>query len=215
LATSEYVYEKAEKYTYLNPNVYATYRKNLNNHNFKTTVGFQSESQKKRVLSAGRADLIVSSLPVLDLTTSDSDYSIGGEYQKWTTAGFFGRLNYDYDGKYLFEANLRYDGSSRYQRGSRWVWTPSFSLGWNLAQENFMQSVSLIDMLKVRASYGRLANQNTSGWYPTYETINTGTGDGNWLINGTQSNSAWMPEMISSSLTWEKVYTTNLGLERI
>ncbi len=211
---TSYVYEKPERYTYLNPNIFGTYSKTINdNHNIKLMGGFQSEQNKTRSVTAGRADLITDDLPVLDLTTSSDSYDLGGDYQEWTTAGFFGRLNYDFAGKYLVEANLRYDGSSRFQQESRWVWTPSFSLGWNIAQENFMESLDFIDVLKLRGSYGRLANQNTKNWYPTYETIDAYTTNSNWLIDGTQENTAYIPEMISSSLTWEKVYTTNFGLD--
>ncbi len=212
--SQSYDYEYPERYTYLNPNVFTTYSKTIkDNHNFKLMAGFQAEQNKTRSVSAGRADLITDDLPVLDLTTSADSYTLAGAYQEWKTSGFFGRLNYDFAGKYLIEANLRYDGSSRFQRENRWVWTPSVSLGWNIAQENFMESLEFIDVLKLRGSYGRLANQNTDNWYPTYETIDTYTTNSNWLVDGAQVNTAFIPDMISSSLTWEKVYTTNFGLD--
>ena len=74
---------------------------------------------------------------MLDLTTSTDQFELGSEYGRWRNAGFFGRINYDYDGKYLVEGNFRYDGSSRFRRDSRWVWSPSFSLGWNVVREKF------------------------------------------------------------------------------
>lgn len=106
-------------------------------HNFKVLVGFQAEDFKYRNLSANRNDMLVEDLPVLDLTSSQESYGIGGAYQKWRTTGFFGRINYDYDGKYLFEGNIRYDGSSRFRAEHRWVWSPSFSVGWNVDREKF------------------------------------------------------------------------------
>lgn len=81
-------------------------------------------------------------MPYFDVTTgldgqgNPKATEAGGNGKRWKTAGFFGRLNYDYLGRYLAEINMRYDGSSRFRRGSRWQWSPSFSLGWNIAQEN-------------------------------------------------------------------------------
>ena len=97
----------------------------------------QIERQKYRDVSAQRAYMISTDLPVLNLTTSSQSYGISGVVQEWASAGFFGRINYDYAGRYLVEGNLRYDGSSRFSRGNRWILTPSFSLGWNIAREAF------------------------------------------------------------------------------
>ena len=207
--------EEAYNAVYLNPNVYSNYHFTLDNvHNFAATVGFQSESFEKKNVKASRGDLTSWDVPVLDQTTSkDNDrISIAGELQKWRTVGFFGRINYDYDGKYLVEANLRYDGTSRFRRDSRWVWTPSFSLGWNIARESFWEKYQdKINTLKLRASWGTLANQNTNGWYPTYATIELA--QTSWLVNGSQANTAKAPGLISPTLTWEKIYTTNIGLD--
>ena len=211
---NDQVYERSYKYTFLNPNVYTNYSYNINDHNFKGTLGFQSEQYKNRSLNAQRTDMINTDLPVLDLTTNMDNMSIGGNYQDWRTAGFFGRLNYDYNSKYLLEFNLRYDGSSRYRADQRWVWTPSASAGWNIAHEDFWSELrDHIQSFKLRASYGVLANQNTTGWYPTYLTMGTGTSNGNWLINGALPNTASAPGIISSNLTWEKIKTTNLGID--
>ncbi len=213
-STQNQVYEYSYRSTFLNPNIYSNYQFSLNeDHNFTLLGGFQAEQLKQRDLRAQRKDLINPDQPILDLTTNSAP-DIGGNYQNWATAGFFGRLNYDYKGKYLLEANLRYDGSSRYRADQRWVYTPSVSVGWNIAHEDFFASLTdQIQMLKVRASYGALANQNTSNWYPTYTTMGTGSTNSRWLINGARVNTATVPGLVSSSLTWEKVYNTNLGLD--
>jgi len=208
------VSEKSEKQTYLNPNIYTNYNFTLyDKHNIGVMLGFQSEDNKQRYVDAGQYNMTVESLPVLDLTTGETDFTILGQYNTWRTAGFFGRVNYDYNGKYLFEGNLRYDGSSRYREGSRWVTSPSFSLGWNLAREAFMEDINWMDMLKVRFSYGQLANQNTTNWYPTYSTMDIKGGNTYWLESGSKTTSAYMPTLISSTLTWEKIKTTNIGLD--
>ncbi len=211
---NEQVYEYSYKSTFLNPNVYTNYSKTIKEHTISGMLGFQAEQLKYRKMSAQRTDMTVNDLPVLDLTTNNENMSIMGQYQEWSTAGFFGRLNYDYKGKYLAEFNLRYDGTSRYRREQRWVWTPSASLGWNIAREDFWQSlVPDVGALKLRASYGQLANQNTTNWYPTYQTISTGTANGSWLVNGEKPNTASVPGLISQNLTWETIKTMNIGLD--
>ena len=155
---------------------------------------------------------MISGIPTLNTTTSDP--SVTGGPATWSTAGFFGRLNYDYKGRYLFEANLRYDGSSRFTREKRWNLFPSFSFGWNIAQEGFWASMQKhINTLKLRASWGQLGNQNTDNWYPFYQTIPYKTKNGNWLVNGQKTNVAEDPALISALLTWEKNRTWEIGLD--
>ena len=162
-------------------------------------VGFQAEQMNYRDITGARTGLTSTDLPVLNQTTDADSYTLKGQYQSWRNAGFFGRINYDFDGKYLVEANLRYDGSSRFRRASRWVWTPSFSLGWNVARENFWEHLqNYVESLKVRISYGELANQNTTNWYPTYQTIGVTTNGGTWLQGGTLTNVAAVPGLIST-----------------
>ena len=113
---------------------------------------------------------------------------MGGYRNEWATAGFFGRLNYDYKGRYLAEANLRYDGTSRFRRGNRWQLSPSFSLGWNIAQENFWEDFAdVCNQLKFRFSYGELGNMNTNGWYPTYRAMTLKQANGSWLTEWTET----------------------------
>ncbi|WP_320019614.1 TonB-dependent receptor [Labilibaculum manganireducens] len=211
---NEQVYEYAYKSTFLNPNIYTNYTKEFGKHTFAGKLGFQSEQMKYRKMSAQRTDLVNLDMPVLDLTTNKENYSMMGQYQEWATAGFFSRVNYDFEGKYLAEFNLRYDGTSRFRVDKRWIWTPSFSLGWNIAREDFWSPlVDYIGTFKLRGSYGVLSNQNTTNWYPTYQTLSTGASDGMWLINGAKPNTASVPGLISTSLTWEKIKTTNFGVD--
>lgn len=209
------VYEYSGRTTYLNYNIYTDYTFNVaEKNNFKAMIGFQAEDNKYRKLNAEREDMIVTDLPVLDLTTSDEKYAIGGKYDKWRTCGFFGRINYDYDSKYLLEFNLRYDGSSRFRSYHRWVWSPSFSAGWNIDRENFWEKIRpVVPSLKFRVSYGQLANQNTTSPYPTYRTVDTYTNGSSWLVNGALQNTANFPALIDPDLTWEKIRNTNIGID--
>lgn len=209
------VYEYAYRSTYLNYNLFTDYSFTIADKNeFKVMLGFQSESFDYRNLKASRDDMIVEELPVLDLTSSTDTYSIGSDYQKWRTAGFFGRINYNFDGRYLLEVNLRYDGTSRFRRQHRWVWSPSFSAGWNVANEKFWEPIaSWWNQLKLRVSYGQLANQNTNDWYPTYRKIDAKNNNSSWIVNGLKPGTAAFPKLIYTGLTWEKIRTTNIGVD--
>lgn len=206
------VAESNTRSNYFNPNIYADYSRTIaEDHNFKIMLGYQSEWYHQDYFNANREG-IINNLPFLNTTSLNP--RVGGGADTWTTAGVFGRLNYDYAGRYLIEGNLRYDASSRFRKGSRWTWSPSFSLGWNVAQENFWEDfVNVCNTLKFRYSWGKLGNQNTNNWYPTYATLgyssNNYTG---WLTGVTQGTSS-MPGLIATSLTWEKNRTWDIGFD--
>ena len=208
------------KSNHYNWNIYSNYQFSVSDHNFNVMAGFQSDHEISKSFSVLRTGVQDPSLPVLDLTTGLDTMGeakapvISGNAYQWSTAGFFGRLNYDYKGKYLFEANLRYDGSSRFRSDSRWTWAPSFSAGWNIAQEDWWEKLRpTVNLLKLRLSYGTLANQNTAGYYPTYRTMTLGTSNGTWLQNGEYVNTARVGSLISSALTWEKVTSYNAAVD--
>lgn len=215
------VHEEGFKENYLNTSIRSDYTKEIGDgHNFHLLLGYQSELTKTRFLSAQRLGVIVPDLPTIN-TTSGTDSNgvvvpptVSGDYQHWAIQGFFGRLNYNYKERYLFEGNLRYDGSSRFRTDKRWNWFPSVSAGWNIAKESFWEPLySTINTLKLRGSYGELGNQNTNNWYPTYVTMPVGTSNGTWLVNGAQPNTSSAPGLVSQSLTWERVKSWNAGLD--
>ena len=207
------VREYAYKSNFFNPNIFTEYSFSLNDaHNFKVMAGFQSELYKDRNISAGRNN-IMAGLPTLN--TTNASPSVSGGYGEWATAGFFGRLNYDYQGRYLLEANIRYDGTSRFLRDQRWNVFPSFSAGWNIAREAFFEDYTdLINNLKIRGSWGELGNQNTDNWYPFYRQLMFKQQNGGWLINNTaKPDIAYEGALVSSTLTWEKTRTWDIGFD--
>lgn len=218
---TNWVAEDGSKTDYFNINVYSDYEKLIaEKHYIKLLAGSQIENNNIRNLSASREGIMVLNFPTID-TTSGMDRNgesvpptVSGGYGSWATLGFFGRINYNFLEKYLFEANLRYDGSSRFREDERWGFFPSLSMGWNLAKEDFFQFLApFINTLKVRASYGSLGNQNTNSWYPTYSAMGYATSTGPWLINGVKPNVAWAPGLISTALTWEEIQSSNIGLD--
>ncbi|TKG89649.1 TonB-dependent receptor [Puteibacter caeruleilacunae] len=215
------VREEAFRENYFNTNIYSEYSRKLNRDHFvKVMMGFQAEKNKTRNVKAQRDGLIVSSLPIIDTTSgTDADGTavppyVAGDYQTWTTTGYFGRINYNYQERYLLEVNMRYDGTSRFVGDKQWSFFPSTSIGWNIAKEEFWKSnLNIISTFKFRASYGELGNQNTNSWYPTYSTMPVNTNNGSWLVNGAKPNTSSTPGLISKSLTWETIKTYNLGLD--
>ena len=215
-----YVAEDYYKENYTNFQLYSEYKLSLQKkHNFHVMAGFQSEDERMKYKYADRAGIIVGNKPQIDGTTGIDAYGtavdpgVSGNMSRWTTCGFFGRLNYDYQGKYLLELNGRYDGSSRFRSGNQWKFFPSVSAGWNIAQEAFMQPINnWIGQLKLRVSYGNLGNQNV-GTYQTYQTIGVYANNGTWLQNGLKPMTAWAPGLVAQNLTWETIENLNLGLD--
>lgn len=193
-------------------NLYAKYNYKLKNHNFNVLVGLNREKSVTEGFNAFRTGLIDPTLPTFNLAINEN-YDISDSYRDWSVMGYFSRLNYNYKEKYFLEANARYDGSSRFPDGSRFVTLPSFSGGWNIAKEAFMENANWISTLKVRGSWGEIGNQNTGDLYPSipgYEDYQA-----SWLnIDTEQQYLTLSPaQLISNSFTWEKVRTTNLGLD--
>lgn len=215
------LYQDHKKENYLNLNVYSEYTKTLNNtHTFKIMGGFQAEEMKQSLFSAKAYGLLLEELAELNLTSNTDGIGeskipeVAGYRNEWATAGFFGRFNYDYKGKYLAEVNMRYDGSSRFREGNRWDLYPSFSLGWNIAREKFWQPLErVVNTLKLRGSYGELGNQNTNVWYPTYRKMEVKAAEGTWLQGGLRPNTARAGNLVSTALTWETVRSWNIGLD--
>lgn len=215
------VREYATSGDYLNPNVYSTYSHKLDSgHDFKIMLGFQSEQSWSNGFSAMRNGIMVPGMDVIDITNGTDGSgktappSVSGSKDKWAVAGFFGRINYNYKDRYLLEANLRTDGTSRFRSDKRWKMFPSVSAGWNIAQEEFWSDwTEIANTLKVRGSYGVLGNQNTSSLYPTYVTMPLGTSNGGWLVNGKKPNTANAPGIISSTQTWETISTLDFGFD--
>ena len=208
--------EWAARYNFFNTNIYSSYTKEIKKHTVTALAGFQSELFKSRQFSASRDEIYSKNSLSLNTTGGKND-DVSGDYQHWATAGFFGRINYNYDSKYLLEVNVRYDGTSRVLRDQRWNLFTSASVGWNIAKESFWEHLGkfgeAVSEFKLRGSYGELGNQNTDSWYPFYQTMNIGANNGNWLLNGDKTNTAYAPGLIASTLTWEKVASWNAGFD--
>lgn len=178
-------------------------------------AGFQAENNKWRQLQATALDLISNEVDNINAATGKQTID-KSRLTHWATAGFFGRLNYDYKERYLFEVNMRYDGTSRFASDKRWNVFPSFSAGWNIAREKFMEPYShIVNNLKLRGSWGELGNQNTESLYPYIQLMKFVAADPNshWLINNERPNTANAPDLVSALLGWETMRSWNVGFD--
>ena len=215
------VHEDEFKDNYLNFQLYTEYNKSIaEKHNFHIMGGFQCEQLRRTEFGLQRNGIIDPEKSEVDLTNGLSYQgvaitpNVNGARNQWQTAGFFGRINYNYAERYLAELNLRYDGTSKFRSDKMWKLFPSISLGWRISEENFMKDTKdWLSNLKLRLSYGSLGNQNIDNWYQTYQTIAYRAFTGYWLQNGQKTNTTSAPGLVSSLLTWEKVESYNVGLD--
>ncbi len=191
---------------------HATYSKSFADaHNFKLMAGYQQETFWTKWHTGYREVFPFPDYPVLNAGGSDNQKS-SGSASDYALQAVFGRLNYDFNGKYLFEANLRYDGSSRFSDGYRWGLFPSFSAGWRVSEEEFWSGLKdVVPNLKLRGSWGQLGNQNTlNGYYPAQSTVNIGT---NYIFNKGITSGAAITTMANSIISWETTTMSNIAVE--
>lgn len=209
--------EQAQKVNYFSGRYFAEYAREWGKHDFKVVGGLDLEVNKYRNVSGEKINLVTTEVPSINTATGDNP-SLSGGYNHWSTMGMFARVNYAYDSRYLIEASVRRDGSSRFIGDKTWATFPSFSLGWNIANEKFFSGLKgTIDQLKLRGSWGALGNTNTNALYPWFQSISIGpastTSGGHWLLDGRRQTRTWSPGLVSNTLTWERVQSWNLGVD--
>lgn len=134
---------------------------------------------------------------------------MGGSSSMSVLMSYFGRVNYAYKDRYLFEGNFRYDGSSRFAKGNRWGVFPSFSAGWRLSEENFLQEADWLDNLKLRASWGQLGNERIE-MFRYVDLMQLGL---NYPLNGEIQSGAAVTAYNDPNITWETTTMTNIGID--
>ncbi len=210
----EKYYEKAStNINYFSTNVYSDYEWKFKENNFKFLIGGQSEYFSNNISRAASRNILLPDVPFLPSETGGKTTMISDKRGEWASMGFFGRINYVFADKYMAEINLRADGASRFPTDKRWAMFPSFSAGWNIAQENFWKRLYDIgfEYLKIRGSYGTLGNQNTTSFYPYYQQMSSTSG--NLVLGGEQATVLPMYKPYSTSLTWEKIENVGAGVD--
>lgn len=191
-----------------NYKLYADYNKTFGSHNIKVLLGYDEIHNSYRTLGASRDNFYSNDIREMDAGDA-KNWKNWGNSSEWKLRSFFGRLNYSFKGRYLFEVNLRYDGSSRFSMGKKYGAFPSFSAGWRVDQEKFLKNSDVISNLKLRASWGKLGNQEI----PLYRNVavydlTQGYNFNNNIVVGAAQTIAANP-----NITWESTIMTDLGVD--
>lgn len=184
------------------------YNKNFGRHSTAAIVGYENLDYRSDNFSASRQNFPLPDYQVLSAGDENFKDNNGGA-SEWALASYFGRVNYLFDNKYLFEASLRRDGSSRFRRDHRWGYFPSFSLGWRVSEENFFKNIKLVNNLKFRASWGQLGNQEI-GDYPYMGLVSLRQP---YYFGGTVAFGAAQTVLPNTIVTWETATMLNAGIE--
>jgi TonB-linked SusC/RagA family outer membrane protein len=191
-------------------NAQATFDRTFGVHGVKAMVGYQQEDYRQDWHEGYREVYAFPDYPVLNAGGEENQKATGSATE-YALQSVFGRLNYDYMEKYLFEANLRYDGSSRFAKGHKWGAFPSFSVGWRLSEESFWEPVrDVVNNLKIRASWGQLGNQNI-GNYPFASNVTLS--NIKYVFDKSVYSGAAIVNMANSLISWETTTTTDAGLD--
>ena len=195
----------------LNFDAFLNYTKNVAEHHFKGMAGWHTERYKYNEDNTYRKSFPNNELT--DMNAGDASTQTNGGYtRELSMVSWFGRFNYDWNDRYLFEANIRGDASSRFAKDHRWGYFPSFSAAWRISEEPFMESTrGWLDNLKLRASWGRLGNQDAlSDYYPWMNTYNLGA---SYPFGGTLNTGYYQGSYHLETITWEKSTSWGIGLD--
>ena len=206
-------YEQANgNVNYFNTNFRTDYEIKSNSHYFKALIGVQTEYYFTEMTRVASDNIILDDTPFLS-SGAGTNPMMSNKKGEWANLGVFSRLNYSYADRYMLELNLRGDAASRFPSNQRWGVFPAVSLGWNIAQEKFWESLNYkgFETFKLRGSYGVLGNQNTSSFYPYFQYMSPGIGGS--VIGNTQTTILPGPAPFATSLTWEKIENTGVGVD--
>ena len=204
-------YVRNYNYDYLTGQILVNYNKSFGDHNLGVLAGMESYDVKYRYVTADRKgggnNNLDSSLNTLD-ASSQKNKNGGTEM---TRLSYFGRLQYNYAGKYLFEANVRRDASSRFPKNSRWGTFPAFSAGWRISEEAFMKNVDWLSNLKLRLGWGKTGNEELSSTdlYPAVPTYAYGS----YMFGNTLYSTAYESRLVNDQLKWATVTNYELGID--
>jgi TonB-linked SusC/RagA family outer membrane protein len=191
-------------------NTLVSYSKNINGHDFSALAGYEFIKYEYEYFSAYRDNFILPNYQVLNAGSEENDDNSGSATHSGLVS-YFGRLNYGFKDKYLIEANIRRDASSRFSKANRVAYFPSFSVGWRMIEEGFIKDMNVFSNLKLRASWGQLGNQQIGSDFPYASSISLGSRNhvfGNSVYTGATQN-----VLANENIKWETTETTNFGID--
>lgn len=184
------------------------YKKTFNaQHNLNVMAGYNQENYRYDMIGGYRNDVPTNNLWELNTAETAGQTNEGRAYE-WAIQSLFGRVNYDFEGRYLFEASFRYDGTSRLAKEKRWGVFPAVSAGWRISEESFLRDLTWLNNLKLRASWGKLGNQNI-GNYPYQDTLSAVK----YNFGGTVYQGFTQTALTNTEIMWETTTSTNVGLD--
>ncbi len=203
--------QRNSRYFQNNVNVLASYTKLVGDHNFTVLGGYELIKNNFSTLRASRNDFIIDQYQQLDAGSQETALNEGNATHSGLIS-YFGRVNYSFKDRYLLEANVRRDASSRFSPENRVAVFPSFSAGWRISEENFFRGISeLVSNLKLRASWGQLGNQQIGSDFPY--TSNIAIGGSNYIFGGNLITGATQNILANPMIQWETTETTNVGVD--
>ncbi len=211
--TQSQIAEYADATRYLATNIYGEYENTFaQKHYFKAMAGWNYEQSRYKRIYERNDDLLTPDVENVQLAFGTDNKVVNSTWRAYEFGGFFGRLNYAFDNRYLLEINGRYDVSSRFPKNHRWAFFPSISLGWRVTEEPWWNvSPEAISQLKIRASYGSLGNANGLGNYQYKQTLSVSTSD--YILNGLRQRYLSSPAALPEDLTWETATTYDGGID--
>ena len=213
--TSDYLFKSEDHEDYNALNLYGTYNFSIKeDHMFKVMAGFNQERKQNSWISVQTHDMIAPSAP--SFTSATGKIIPQNSYSDYAIRGAFYRINYNYKDRYLFEANGRYDGSSKFPKDDRFGFFPSFSVGWNIARESWMEkALDYVSDLKLRASWGQNVN-NAVNTFEYISRITANNGNGGYSFGDSMdqvSIGSYAYKLTNPDLSWETQEQLNIGLD--
>ncbi len=207
------MYEYADATRYLATNIYAEFEETFaQKHYLKAMAGWNYEQSQYKRINEDNTDLLTPDVENINLAFGTDSKTVASSWSAYKFGGFFGRLNYAFDNRYLIEFNGRYDVSSRFPANHRWAFFPSVSVGWRVTEEPWWNvSPNFISELKFRGSYGSLGNANGLGNYQFKQTLGVSTSS--YILNGIKQRYLSAPGALPEDLTWETATTYDGGVD--
>ena len=202
-----------EKVYYHSADAYFNYEQSFGGHNLRAIAGFNYEQNAYKRIYATKLNIQSDNLNDFNLGDISKDVTLEGGQNEWALLGYFGRLGYDWKGKYLAEFNVRWDASSRFPKDHRAGTFPSFSAGWRVSEEKFFEPIRrVVSNLKIRGSIGALGNQAVADCYPYIQTLTMAQFDG-YLLDGDKLTYANVSAPPAGDLNWETIIHKNAGID--
>ena len=191
----------------INMQAFVNYQKNIGNHGIKALLGYEQREVESEWAGLSRRNMLSDALDQINAGDASMDDNLGNT-TNYRLRSVFGRINYDFAGRYLVEGNLRYDGTSRFARTTRFDYFPSVSVGWRVSEEEFFDLPS-ISNLKIRGSWGELGNQEIGD----YQFLSTYASGSSYIFNNKVFTGVNEGALANSVISWEKTTSKNLGID--